>query len=307
MMDDPLATFTKANRAICDYFSRRALHYRARRGQRHMVYRYFTQDGERVLKVYRPTLGARSPSAIERAIKERQVICFLSGQRFPVPEILEEDVLGVRFGAPYLWMTSAGGQTIADVIFSRSLQAESLVGQMGETLAALHGIDTASLVIPDSPIRDPHEIMMEDVFQLRGAGLFTEAEAARLTQIQLPAMRGASLCHLDFHGIQCVACEGRLTAVVDWEEATIADPEIDLAIALTYCELYEASNLSQIFLEAYRSHCEPSADFPRVRTCYGIVHALRLARLLLSHQPRLLERSIAIAKQLLIEHELHGN
>src|SRR5690606_25707647 len=49
-----------------------------------------------------------------------------------------------------------------------------------------------------------------------------------------PAPGAASLLHGDFRLDNCLVSDGRVTAVLDWEMATLGDPMVDLATSFVY-------------------------------------------------------------------------
>src|SRR5262249_22704361 len=109
------------------------------------------------------------------------------------------------------------------------------------------------------------------------AGILTEQEVLRFKQRAMPDIPGASLCHGDFHTVQCVVDEGRIAAIVDWETAWAGNPLIDLAVATSSFE-YSAPALALPFLESYSRARPVPSDFASRYLPVRMAHALGLIR-----------------------------
>jgi Ser/Thr protein kinase RdoA (MazF antagonist) len=78
------------------------------------------------------------------------------------------------------------------------------------------------------------------------------AEASsRFQTMPVPDLGGVALCHGDFHAVQCVERDGRLSAVVDWESAWAGNADIDLAVAHAYLDCYCPADLARAFFAGY--------------------------------------------------------
>jgi aminoglycoside phosphotransferase (APT) family kinase protein len=107
--------------------------------------------------------------------------------------------------------------------------------------------------------------------------LFDVARVRRLLATATLARRNApALLHGDYWPGNVLWRDGRIVAVVDWEDACVGDPLIDLAIArLDLLWLFGDDALEQ-FMQQYRAHLPIDvADLPYWDVCA----ALRLARL----------------------------
>ena len=160
----------------------------------------------------------RLPDDVTRA--EFELLGALHGAGLAVPRPLLLDVSGEVLPSPFFVMERVQGSTDrADV------SLDSAVREMAEFLARLHALDAGALALPSLPAReDPVQGALEylpadgDTVRLREAIAAYRVHAAR-----------ASLLHGDFWPGNVLWAEGRLAAVVDWEDAAIGPAASDVA------------------------------------------------------------------------------
>lgn len=253
------------------------------------VFRLWLDDGPRVLK-----LAKRSP---ERASTRKELFLFgkLAEHGVPVPVIEHEDVSGREVGHPYFVMRSAGHHTVADWVHEATDLSHGLLRRMGGVFALIHGIEFPSPgpIIHDrvSPIRSArierrafegwcHRLV--DEIESRGLLDAREVRAARRMIGTLPAQRGASLCHGDFHAAQCIvdadADAGRIAAVVDWEAAFAGDPVYDYADHHTYMLNTYHPDLVDSFRQGYEAVRRLPADYDHKYRSVRMIQQLVLIR-----------------------------
>lgn len=148
----------------------------------------------------------------------------LREQGVPVPEPLRVDTSCELLPTAYLVMAFVEGTTtVADEALPGALR------QMAETLARLHALDVDAAELPPLPAReDPREAGL--------AFLPKDALGDRLrTAFARPARAGTpprrSLLHGDYWPGNILWQDGRLAALLDWEDAALGDPLSDLACA----------------------------------------------------------------------------
>lgn len=123
-----------------------------------------------------------------------------------------------------------------------------------ETLAALHAVDTSEPAI--ATLGKPEGFLERQVTGWGGRWAKVELEpvpdirhALSWLEGNTPSLSGVSLVHNDFKLDNLVLAEDTpvVTAVLDWEMATVGDPLFDLGVVLTYwCH---APGLSRITAE----------------------------------------------------------
>jgi aminoglycoside phosphotransferase (APT) family kinase protein len=198
----------------------------------------------RLLVLRRPPLGHVLPTAHDMG-REYRVLSGLSGTQVPVarPVAFCDDMEVI--GAPFYLMEHVPGavlRTRQDTAGLTEVQARELSGGLADMLAAIHGVDVEAAGLSGLGRGAGYLTRQLNRWQ-RQWELSVSREVpgygelvARLTD-RLPAEGEATLVHGDFrldNVLVTVAPRPRITAVVDWEMATIGDPLADLGLTLVY-------------------------------------------------------------------------
>lgn len=202
---------------------------------------------ERRVVVRRLAVGdeERSESASDAASREHDLLVALRRLGMAVPEVYLFDDSGEALPTPYLVMELVNGTTTVD---DRDLPRA--LRQMAAFLAELHALDLESSRLPALP-------ELEDPAASLPAHLPPGGLAANLRSL-LPAAterrNPASLLHGDYWPGNLLWRDGRLVAVVDWEDATYGDPLSDLACCRVelLCQYGEAA--MEAFSAVYLDH-----------------------------------------------------
>jgi aminoglycoside phosphotransferase (APT) family kinase protein len=203
-------------------------------GQSNPTYRISAASGDYVLR--RKPFGQLLPSA-HAVDREYRLLSALSPLDFPVPQPLalcsDPDVIGAIF---YV-MELAKGRPYADGALpdfdpqTRQRMYEQLV----DTLADLHNIDPASADLEDfgKPGNYFERQVMRWTRQYRDSQTDYIPEMERLIAFlpeTLPRQSRTSIVHGDYRIDNVVYDgDGTLTAVLDWELATLGDPVADFS------------------------------------------------------------------------------
>jgi len=94
----------------------------------------------------------------------------------------------------------------------------------------------------------------------------------------MPSAVGESLCHSDYHAVQCIVKDDRVAAVADWESAWIGNPLIDLAIGHAYLDYYCPPPLTKQFMAGYLSIRAIPASYVRDYLPVRMVQVLGMMR-----------------------------
>lgn len=180
------------------------------------------------------------------AALEHDVLAALHGAGVAVPEPLALDATGGS-GDPYLVMEWIDGTTtVADDGLPGALD------QMARFLARLHALDVGSLAIAglpptDDPIGAAPRYLPDDAV----------GDAVRVALGRLGAWRprGTVLVHGDYWPGNILWQDGRLAAVIDWEDAACGDALADLATARVELECANGTDAMERFTRRYRSAC----------------------------------------------------
>jgi aminoglycoside phosphotransferase (APT) family kinase protein len=225
------------------------------RAVNHAVFRLRLPDGDRVLKL------AATPDA--RALrKEHLLIGLIAPHGIPVPVIEHADLDGHTAQWPFLLMRSAGEQTLADLLVDAEAGIDPVFRQMGAVLAGIHNLSLPAggdIEYDRISSRDPEQRLQRVRAVADWAetqGLASAADVALFRTLPMPSIEGHSLCHGDFHAVQCIVRERRIAAVADWETAWSGNPGIDLAVTHAYLECYCPRELAAAFWQGYLA-CRP--------------------------------------------------
>jgi aminoglycoside phosphotransferase (APT) family kinase protein len=255
--------------------------------------------------VLRRLLPLKDPAQV---LKEAAVHDALAGQGFPVPRVLHADAAPDALGAPYLVMEHVPGtMLLREVTRPAELAAHPtriprLVHQAlvhvprltGEWQARLHGLDAGPLrralaeagFAPEESGFDPLlERLAERIDRHALAGLAAGLDWLRGRR---PAGGPDVICHGDFVFTNLCVEAGRVTGVLDWSNATLAEPAYDVAATLArlksnvpglprvLARLVRSvqARLERRYLACYR--CARPIDSARIRyyEAYWLLHEL---------------------------------
>src|SRR5580658_2711560 len=215
-------------------------------GRSNLTYRLTLSDGagSRLLVLRRPPLGHVLPTAHDMS-REFRVLSALSGTAVPVARPIASCTDAEVIGAPFYLMEYVTGvilRTRADTAGLTDAQCAALSERLADMLAAIHGVDIQAVGLGDLGRGTGYLRRQLDRWQrqwdlsvTREVPGYTEL-VARLTDA-LPAEGETTLVHGDFrldNVLVQVAPQPRITAVVDWEMATLGDPLADLGLTLVY-------------------------------------------------------------------------
>jgi len=194
-------------------------------------------SGPLILRVMNP---AHDPL---RALRERAIQNTLAAQGYPVPRVLTACADRGPLGAGFLVMERATGRPLLD---DRVLGVSAT---LADAQARLHALDP-----------EPLRRALDDEGRAAGGGFDRSAvgyegylsaldrriRRAELTGL-LPGLRWLRdhrpadgprvICHGDFHPQNLLAERGRVTAVLDWPNTLVAEPECDVAATLVILKL----------------------------------------------------------------------
>jgi aminoglycoside phosphotransferase (APT) family kinase protein len=179
----------------------------------------------------------------QRALRERAIQNALAAQGYPVPRVLAACADRAPLGAGFLVMERAIGRpllddrvlgvsaTLADAqVRLHALDAEPVLRALDDEGRAAGGGFDRSVVGYDGYLAALDR-------RIRGAELTGLAPGLRWLRDHRPADGPRVVCHGDFHPQNLLAERGRLTAVLDWPNTLIAEPECDVSATLVILKL----------------------------------------------------------------------
>jgi aminoglycoside phosphotransferase (APT) family kinase protein len=205
-------------------------------------------SGPLVLRLFQPTADAR------RASREAVVQNALAELGYPAPRVLIAEARIEPLGGPFLIMERMLGRPLGSEFEGLSIKG---LGQTLNILLQLPRIRRDTLRLWNEAQARLHTLPVNDfvdhvertgfcggsfMFESQLARLRISAEELGLKQLRpafdwlsLGRPRGsqtAVICHGDFQPLNILADGGRLTGVIDWVKATIADPALDYGAVL---------------------------------------------------------------------------
>ena len=201
-------------------------------------------SGGRLLVLRRPPLGHVLPTAHDMS-REYRVLSALAGTRVPVAPLVAACTDDEVIGAPFYVMEHVPGvvlRTRADTKELTESQAADLSRCLADMLAAIHGVDVAAVGLGDLGRGAGYLRRQLDRWQRQWDLSVTRempgyAELVERLAAALPAEGQTTLVHGDFrldNVLVTLTPKPRITAVVDWEMATLGDPLADLGLTLVY-------------------------------------------------------------------------
>jgi aminoglycoside phosphotransferase (APT) family kinase protein len=192
-----------------------------------------------VLRV-QPKAGIFEPYDV---VREAAVLRCLSGTSVPVPGVLATESDASFFGAPCLLMEWVDAPHMPAPEVDPAGFATDL-SPFAQALVAIHTLDWRAagldfLGIPDSPSAGFAQEIDVVQHRMRAFGCDEDPLLVRALSVlhaSTPAGGRLALCHGDPNPFNYLFRDGKVVAVVDWEQARISDPRSDVAqlVALSH-------------------------------------------------------------------------
>ena len=197
----------------------------------------------------RPPRGVKQGSA-HNVVREHALLAALHPLGVPVPRVIAccEDLAVI--GAPFYLMEHVDGVILRGAAPSAlptdARVATQTLAQLSRTfvsaLAHLHAVDVAHSVLASFGRPDGYAARQVDGWTRRWHASRTETvpdmdHVARWLAAHLPPDRVGALIHNDFKFDNLVLARDtmdQVSAILDWEMATIGDPMMDLGTSLAY-------------------------------------------------------------------------
>ena len=214
---------------------------------------YTVTDGTASWILRRPPLGHVLATAHDMA-REYRVITALAPTPVPVPATFglcsDDSVIGAPFyvmelveGTPYRRageLAALGPQRTREI-------ADGLL----DTLVDLHAVDPAAVGLGDFGKVEGYlgrqvERWRRQLAASHSRDLPAANELQRRLAAAVPAESAAAIVHGDYRLDNVLVSEDRVTAVLDWEMATLGDPLTDLALMLVYHRLIDLLDVAAV-------------------------------------------------------------
>jgi aminoglycoside phosphotransferase (APT) family kinase protein len=206
-----------------------------------------------VVRIYREY----EHNAAEAVRREHAALAAVSSVTDLAPKVILADPDGEIIGDPLLVMSFFSGAPLPP-----GPDAEGWVRQMADGLIAVH--ETPLVRLPAEFRRG--EPPAERVARLVNSppkesdALWEQVAAALSRGVHGVSTNTPTLIHGDYWFGNTIWMHGRLTGIIDWDGARIADPALDVSIARNDIVVFSGPLMADIFLERYERVRGPLAD-----------------------------------------------
>jgi aminoglycoside phosphotransferase (APT) family kinase protein len=160
------------------------------------------------------------------ALREQATQNALAGLGFPAPRVLLAAADPAPLGAPFVLMERRPGRSLLET------RAIGMGGVLADLQLRLHALDAAPLARALGPAGSFDGYL--DMFERRIArgGLDGLAPLVGWLRAHRPPGDAPVICHGDFHPQNILVEDGRVSGVLDWPNALVAEPAFDVASTL---------------------------------------------------------------------------
>lgn len=231
--------------------------------------------GELVLRVM--------PTSDEQCLREAAIQAAVSAAGFPAPRVHLSGGRDAGLGFPFMIMAHVAGTTPATGF--------ALPRVLGETMAELHALDETPVAqalaragVEAAGVRTVLADLAERIAAPGGDGF---AGGLAWLRSREPPPGACAICHGDFHPRNLLMDDGKVSGLIDWTQAVLADPAFDVAYTSQLLALWPLESAfvprplgrllgrlaGRRFLHAYERRS--LAALPHI-SWYEALHGLRL-------------------------------
>jgi aminoglycoside phosphotransferase (APT) family kinase protein len=172
----------------------------------------------------------------QKARLEFKTLAWLQSSGASVPKPLYLDEEGALFGTPAIVTSFSPGEHLRRAV-DHPAGVLAWVREVAATLAKIHSVPWNASAKDFLPPVDPNLLwflnsgVVPDYMQAQPGGALAWETAHDLSPRRAPVQ--AAFVHTDYYPGNILWDQGRITAVLDWEEASFGDPAADVA----YCRM----------------------------------------------------------------------
>jgi aminoglycoside phosphotransferase (APT) family kinase protein len=206
--------------------------------------RHGNASNDVVVRIYRES----EHDPLEEVHREFAAITAVSSAGVRAPRPILADAEGSITGEPLIVMSFMPGAPLPP-----SADADEWVQQMADGLVAVHATPLDRLPVDFRRGETPGERVARIVSQPpKNADPLWERVATVLPRAAEGLTANAStLIHGDYWFGNTIWLDGRLSGIIDWDGARIADPALDVAIARNDIVVFSGPRMADDFLERY--------------------------------------------------------
>ena len=199
-----------------------------------------------VVRIYREY----EHDAAEAVRREFAALTAVSAATVLAPKPLLADASGEIIGDPLLVMSFFPGAPLPP---NADADAEAWVQQMADGLVAVHRTPLDQLPAGFRRGETPGERVARIVSQppKKSDALWDKVAAILPRAAQGVIANASTLIHGDYWFGNTIWLDGRLTGIIDWDGARIADPALDVSIARNDIIVFSGPPMADLFLDRY--------------------------------------------------------
>ena len=199
------------------------------------------------------------PAMTSSLVREAELTNALFRMGLPVPRVLEYDATYQNpLGHPFMIMERLEGVNFSDEIVDSLSESgmKRLFREVAEVLYRVHRVDATGLKVTKFPTLQ----------SFLNAGLQNIKRFATLRQMKNFEVFGRwfqqnspseetynkAFIHNDFHPFNLLVSDGRLSGILDWNDAIVGEAQVDVALFSLTTEAYGYPALANEFISAYK-------------------------------------------------------
>jgi aminoglycoside phosphotransferase (APT) family kinase protein len=264
---------------------------------------YLLKTDQEAFVLRRPPKGANIKSAHDMG-REYRVLTALKPVFHKVPATHIYEKSGEVIGTPFYIMEKVEGIILRPGNKSLQQLGQQYFNQLSkatcQTMAELHDLDTQQTDLsnfgkPEGYVSRQVSGWIERYYKAETASIQTLNEMAEWLQSNMPKSQYPAFIHNDFKYDNLVLKEGEepvVSAVLDWEMATLGDAAMDLGTTLAYWSekndhpalvqfnitIYPGNYTRQEYLDEYQSLRGITIDQPLFYYIYGLFKVATIAQ-----------------------------
>jgi len=217
------------------------------------------------------------------ALKERTMQNILVENNFPAAKVHFACIELEPLGGEFIVMDFIHGKTMFEVVPPKNLPK-----MLAETHVALHKIDPTSLIERLKSTMVPKVWYDGTVF----VDMFIESKnigwlkpAVRWIRQNEPTERRQALCHGDFHPLNILVDNGKVSGVLDWPVSRIGEPEWDVAATSIICSCvgqlvvpeFDWLSITDLYVDSYKHLAKLDSgkfEYYEAVNCINLLEAL---------------------------------
>jgi len=168
----------------------------------------------------------RAHHAPERTAREEATQNAVAGLGYPAPRVLLASAEPHALGAPFVLMERLPGRPLLDA------RAIGMGAVLADAQLRLHALDPAPLARALGPPGTFDGYLDTEAGRIARAALDDLRPLLDWLRARRPPGAAAAICHGDFHPQNVLVEGGRVSGVLDWPNALVADPAFDVAATL---------------------------------------------------------------------------